>query len=378
MNLKRLKAIITTGIVAGAMAFGTLTASAAVKPTFPDVQEGTWYYDYVTYAASRGYITGYKTGYFGPADNLTRGQFATILYRINGEPEAHYSGQFADVSDSAFYAKPIAWAAENGVMTGYNDGSHFGPNDNITREQIVTVLYRYAAKNGKDVTGGTKADAFPDADKVSGFAKDAVSYAVERNIISGDKGNLNPQGKASRAQIAAILQRYLSCDQTTKDFLMEIASYVKTNGEGTEEQDMAYALPNQTGDKKQQITVTYNKADNELKIYWGNLSSETSEVEGISWTYDLAEGKIKGRVVYARMVSSVVVVDGYLNSWDVSAMTKEPNLNFFVQLNISAETNVQVKANMNHALSEAVGLFGEWLEEEELGTLQDLGFNNYK
>jgi len=180
----------------------------AVNP-FSDVASGAWYYDSVRYIYGKGIMTGLKEDVFGPGQELGRGQFATILYRLEGSPDVTYTAKFPDVADKMFYTKPVLWANSAGVVSGYNNG-RFGPADKITREQMAVMMYRYAKYKGYDVSVSDDLSSFPDAGNVSGFASDAVRWAVGIKLISGDGGRINPQGNASRAQCAAIIMRFMN------------------------------------------------------------------------------------------------------------------------------------------------------------------------
>lgn len=195
----RLFRSLLTGVVGACTLFvGSLTAIAA---EFPDVSSGAWYYPYVQDVSEKGLMGGYSDGRFGPNDKLTRGQFATVLWRMSGSPDMGYSS-FPDVPASSFYAKASEWARSEGVITGYSDG-RFGGNDDINREQVATILYRYS---GGEASGNIW--EFPDAGSVSTFAKEGMSYAVGNGIISGDNGKLNPQGTVVRAVAATMISRY--------------------------------------------------------------------------------------------------------------------------------------------------------------------------
>ncbi|MCI8582794.1 MAG: hypothetical protein HFH13_06660 [Dorea sp.] len=194
-----------------------LTAQFNVLPCealpFTDVTEDAWFYGYVMEIYHYGIMTGLTYDTFGPGEELSRGQFATILYRMSGEePKVPYQPVFSDVpDDGAFYKDAAIWAWATDVITGYEDGS-FGPADQITREQMATMLYRYAGKVGEDVSSSVDLGAFPDSGNVSDFAWDAMSWAVATGLISGEgaDGSLNPQGNASRAVCATIMSRFIN------------------------------------------------------------------------------------------------------------------------------------------------------------------------
>ena len=174
---------------------------------YTDVAEGSYYYDAALSLYSKGIMTGMDEEHFGPSVTLSRAHFVTILYRMAGSPEVTSAADFSDVPEGQFYSDAVAWAAETGVVGGYEDGT-FGPSDEITREQIATMLYRY---NGSaDVSAQASVLDFPDASKISPFAREAMTWAVSANIMSGrEDGNLAPVDNASRADAAVMVDRYL-------------------------------------------------------------------------------------------------------------------------------------------------------------------------
>lgn len=181
-----------------------------IELPFTDVAEGTWYYEYVEGVYKNGFMTGKDETTFAPGDILNRAEFATILYRIEGEPEVESAeGVFPDVAAGEWYSDAVAWANQNGIIKGYDDGK-FGPADNITREQMVTVMYRYAKSEGYDVSQQADLDQFEDEEKISSFALEAAGWAVANEIVSGqgDGALFDPRGTAVRAECAAIVMRF--------------------------------------------------------------------------------------------------------------------------------------------------------------------------
>ena len=153
-------------------------------------------------------MAGVGDGKFNPYGTTTRGMIVSILYRLEGEPQPAGVAPFTDVTSDKYYAKAVAWANENGIVSGY-DSDTFGPDDNITREQLASMLYRYAQYKGKDVTyDANDLDSFADASKVSAYAVDAVKWAVSEGIISGDRTYINPTAYATRAETASMIMRY--------------------------------------------------------------------------------------------------------------------------------------------------------------------------
>lgn len=179
-----------------------------VADIFSDVVPGAWYTDAVQYAYDNGLMTGTSATTFEPNTTTTRGMIVSMLHRLEGSP-AVGSADFSDVASGDWYADPVAWAASEGIVGGYGDGT-FGPNDPITREQMASILYRYADYKGLDVSARASLDAYSDADSVSPWASDVMSWAVSEGIISGmTEDTLAPQGTATRAQVAAMFQRFL-------------------------------------------------------------------------------------------------------------------------------------------------------------------------
>ena len=170
--------------------------------------KGDWYYDYVLYVYQRYIMTGLNETYFGASETLSRAQFATILYRMEGEPQIDYKAVFPDVSDGLFYSNAVIWANSVGIVTGYDDGC-FGPSDDINREQMAAMMYRYAKYKGYNSDNSGDLSSYPDKDQISKFAKEPVKWAVGTGLISGDQGKINPQTNASRAVCATIITRFL-------------------------------------------------------------------------------------------------------------------------------------------------------------------------
>ena len=189
-----------------------LKTAGCPSTNFTDVEENGWYHTGVDFMVRNGFMNGVADDAFDVDGNLTRAQLVTILYRIAGEPESTATNPFADVADGQWYTNAVIWAAENGIVKGVNTTT-FAPNDQISREQIATILFRYA--KAEKVEG--KLAGFPDAEKVSDYAADAMAWAVEQGLINGisesdGKTYLAPQETATRAQIAVILMRYLTAE----------------------------------------------------------------------------------------------------------------------------------------------------------------------
>ncbi len=182
-----------------------------IQMAFDDVKEGDWYYDYVEYAFKNNLMTGLDEKRFGPVQQLARAQFAVILHRMNDEPAIEYTEKFQDVGDDIWYTDAILWANSIGVVNGYSNSKMFGPADDINREQMAVMMYRYADYKGYDISAAGDFSKFSDALSVNDFAKDAMKWAVGTGIITGkDNGKkLDPQGYASRAECATIMMRFM-------------------------------------------------------------------------------------------------------------------------------------------------------------------------
>ena len=181
---------------------------APVDEPFVDVAEGDWFYDAVVYAYQNELMDGVGGNRFAPNSETTRAQLVTILYRLEGEPAVSGDLPFTDVESGTWYTDAILWAAQNNIVNGVSD-TEFAPGDDLTRQQLVTILYRYAEAKGYDVSASADLSGYPDAGQVQTYAQPAMAWAVAENIIRGmEDGTLKPAGNASRAQIATILMRF--------------------------------------------------------------------------------------------------------------------------------------------------------------------------
>ena len=176
-------------------------------PTFNDVPANAWYYDAMRYAVSNKLMNGVGNNNFAPDAPMTRAMLVTVLWRYEGSPKEGTNG-FRDVPAGDWYTDAVAWAAANGIVGGVGNG-RFDPNGNITREQMAAILYRYAQRKDLDTSKRGSLSAFPDESKVSSYATDAIAWTVAEGIINGSGGKLLPQGNATRAQVSAILMRFI-------------------------------------------------------------------------------------------------------------------------------------------------------------------------
>ena len=188
----------------------TCSAGATNVSDFSDVRPSDWYHDAVNYVCENGFMNGTSNTMFSPNGTTSRGMIVTILYRLAGSPdlpESNWGYPYADVDAGAYYSAPVYWARLNDLVTGYSD-DQFGPDDAITREQMAAILYRYADSMGIDTDTDFVPDKyydFSDYQTVSRYAANAMSWCFNKGIVNGSDGKLNPQGTATRAEIATML-----------------------------------------------------------------------------------------------------------------------------------------------------------------------------
>lgn len=180
-------------------------------PLFSDVKTTDWFFEDVAYVKNKKLMAGTGEMTFSPENPTTRGMLVTVLWRMEGEPKTERMIQFPDVAPEAYYYSAVAWATENKIVNGYNEVM-FGPEDLITREQITTVLYRYATYKQYDLSAPENLDTYADCNEISDYAYTAFCWAKEKGIVSGTSDEtLSPKGHAVRCQMAAMLRRF--CEQ---------------------------------------------------------------------------------------------------------------------------------------------------------------------
>ena len=176
---------------------------------FTDVSSKAWSYSAVKYAYENNIISGYNSYTFAPSDKVTRGMFVTMLYKLAGKPALKSNtSKFSDVKNSkAWYYNAVLWASQNNIVSGYSNGK-FGPNDNITREQLAVILNKYAKYKKKNTSQTNNLNSFSDKSKVSSWALNQVKWAVGAGVITGSNGKLNPKGSATREETASMIYKY--------------------------------------------------------------------------------------------------------------------------------------------------------------------------
>lgn len=208
-NLKQ-KYNFSTPVTANIVLYAKWTGTGETGTGFSDVKTDDWFCSAVNYVVGKKLFNGVSDNEFAPNDSLTRAMLVTILYRLDGEPETEIGEGFADVESGAYYEKAVAWAKANGIVNGITD-SEFAPNNNITREQIASIIYRYAKYKGYDVSVGedTNILSYEDANKISDWAVAAIQWACGAGLINGrTESTIVPDGTATRAEAAAIMQRF--------------------------------------------------------------------------------------------------------------------------------------------------------------------------
>lgn len=203
----------------GLLTLGDTSLSMAEAPVgpaaefpFTDVHTGDWFYAPVLFARQHGLMSGVETTRFGPHTTTTRGMIVTILHNLEGKPEPNSTGTFSDVNSKKYYAAPIEWASECGIVSGYGEGI-FRPERAISRQELAAILYNYAKYKGRDTSPRGDLSAFTDGGKVAAYARDAMSWAVGCGIING-KGDarLDPTGGGTRAEAATVLRQYITSE----------------------------------------------------------------------------------------------------------------------------------------------------------------------
>ncbi len=215
--------VLVDGVSVGAVStytFADVTSAHTIKAIFvkasdiwdnpySDITDTDWYYDAIRFVTESGLMNGIGTDTFGPGLSTSRGMIITILYRLEGEPSTALVYTFKDVASGKYYADAVAWGATAGIIEGY-DADTYGPNINITREQLSAIIHRYAQYKEYDVVDSDDLSSFPDASSVSSWALADVQWAAGAGIMSGtDTGALAPRSESTRAQAAVMLMRFM-------------------------------------------------------------------------------------------------------------------------------------------------------------------------
>lgn len=246
---------------------------------FSDVDKSAWFYDNVQYVIENGLMTGISENEFSPNSETTRGMIVTILWRLEDRPVST-GVEFDDVNSNDYYHNAVVWAAANKIVSGYNENL-FGPNDIATREQLSTIMYRYAEYKDYDITSvGADLDKYDDKEQISDYAIDSIKWAVAHQIISGtSEKTISPKDNVSRCQVAAILKRFCS----------NIANI--SNITDSKQKDMNNYSENNTADTDSSDKINSNGNENNISI--PNTTEPSDENENYTSptiVVDTAEG----------------------------------------------------------------------------------------
>lgn len=289
------------------MAVGLLPATAfAQEEVFPftDVPESAWYFDEVQYVYENDLMRGVSQDAFAPEATLTRAMLVTILYRMAGEPEVEEKTSFTDVPADCWYSDAVAWAREMQIAVGYSE-TLFAPDDAITREQLVTMQYRYAELTGTDVSAAAELSDFRDAGSVSTWARDAMQWAVAAQIVyGGEDGSLLPNGNATRAEAAAILMRVVENEKNSPDedgdgvpaWLEEYFGTSDTDtdsdGDGISDDTEIYLIGSEPNVADGELDTDDDGLSNydEVNCYGTNPAKPDSDLDGLNDGEEIARG----------------------------------------------------------------------------------------
>lgn len=273
---------------------------------FTDVKKENWFYPAVSYVMNKGLMTGMVNGGFAPNEELSKVQFAVVLYRMEGSPEVSLSANTLAIPENAYYAPAVFWADQTGLLDGLQ-GTSVKPEDKITREEMITMLFRYAQQKGFDTQERADLSQFADAEKVSPSAKEAVSWAVATGMISGEGKDrlLNPQGSASRAVCAAMITHL--CETYMPDTFADIPIYAKAN-------NIAFTSVNQeTGDFT--VNVSGITASDDVKKVEVALWRDSNQGD-IYWYPAVAQGNgvytVKGNVINHKLHFGLYQAQAYV------------------------------------------------------------------
>ncbi len=304
---------------------------------FTDVKKENWFYPAVSYVMNKGLMTGMVNGGFAPNEELSKVQSAVILYRMEGSPEVSLSANTLSIPENAYYAPAVFWADQTGLLDGFRTAS-IKPEDQITREEMITMLFRYAQQKGFDTQERADLSQFADAEKVSPSAKEAVSWAVATGMISGEGKDrlLNPQGSASRAVCAAMITHL--CETYMPDAFADIPIYAKAN-------NIAFTSVNQeTGDFT--VTVSGITASDDVKKVEVALWRDSNQGD-IYWYPAVAQGNgvytVKGNVINHKLHFGLYQAQAYVtlaNGLRIPAGTQSGTIE-------GSETQIRISNHVN-------------------------------
>ena len=319
---KLISLILAVMMLAGALA----VAVTAEGSPFSDVKEKRWSYKAIKFAYDNKLMDGVGGGKFDPAGTMTRGMVVTVLWRMDDSPKMEYSDVFSDVKAGKYYTSAVMWARMNNIVNGVSEGK-FDPAGKITREQLATMMNRYAEYSGFDYRPAGSLDRFPDAGKAHSYAKDALLWATDKGLItgvkSGDTDLLDPRGNATREQFATILKRFVETDLsfplewnepvvqsefTEPEYpLVEDADvYVATDGDdgGPGTKDAPYATMARAVERVREIKETKTEGDIVVAFKAGEYRQDTVRLS------EADSGSENQRIIYCKYGDGDVVFNG--------------------------------------------------------------------
>lgn len=298
---------------------------------FLDVPDDAWFIDDLAYVYSAGMMRGTSETTFSPEKITSRGMIVAILHRLEGEPAPAAPCAFTDVPSGSYYEDAIAWAAENGIVTGYGDGK-FGPDDPISRQQMAAFLYRYASMKGYVISATGDLSKFSDSGKISGYAVMPLRWATGHSLINGrNNGTLDPLGYASRSHVAAILHRFCNMVEAQKELTTSFETKRISTSSGTV---TANVLTVNTGNPRVEVKACLNSG----KL--GNAQSFSS-ICAASGAYAVVTGNFMDFGSGTNFPVGTVMIDGELKyignnisaigiREDGSIVTGRPDIRIFV------------------------------------------------
>ena len=361
-------------------------AIVEIPPIFSDVYND-WYTSYVQYVYDETLMTGIKgTTKFDPLGNITKAQVAQVLYNIEGQPAVPDKSVFSELKDvysSEWYANAVAWAYNSGVVTGDLNTKKFNPNANVTREQLALMMYRYAQYNGYKVDQSASLSGLKNQENVSNWSRASVEWAVGVGLISGIEKNgvkdLAPQGTASRAQMAAILQRFLLAypkqPLAANESVAKLVQYIKENGTDVSVNgEVCKRITGVYESSKYEYDsqIVYMEEDNTLYFIWSLL-----EYFYVSFRYDVETGTALTPLYYEDYTAGTVFA-GTPTNFDIANYRCDTVLPFeIIEKEGTTESNAQIISDANTLVPAAVLCWEFLLEEQPQMTLDQIGFDEF-
>ncbi len=408
VKLKAVKRLIAAALAAGMMLGNSAAYAAEFKTVAPetlkpaaageavydleyyqDVDPFEWYYGAIAYVDDQGIMNGYTQDRFAPLEKLTRGDFATILYRLSGKPTVTYEAKFKDVVDGMYYSPAIIWAEKNGIITGYTEDT-FGTFDPISREQIATILFRYSAKTGKDTSARVDLNSYPDVEYISDWAMEAMSYSVASGLIKGDGvGNLKPYAGATRAEIATILTRY-DGGSTNSDWFQRIsyslhgvAEHIEKNGTDLYGYGKCVEYIEESDGYQAWVMITYLEETDDIMYEFQAYMPEEEAVIVSIWTMGIKTGRFTSEIASTAYMADENGDPFYLfwatlGGVDRAKYTIDTELNFQIEEVLDGLSDDVVQELSNLSFKAGIVYLHERVYAMGIGGARNFGFDSFK